>query len=199
MPGADGARGGPLDKTAYGYASYVLLALVFAGSVYAALQADWIEALALFALVAGGLAFIAVRDRLPSLFTLLFVLAGLINALGYVLGLWRSPLWFDELVHIYTAFTVTAAMGWLLFKHKQWHAKERPLHFVAFVTALGIAIGFAWEGFELAIGIIGTTRDTIIDLICDSVGAVAASLFCVWAANRLADEGPAFTRGRRAL
>lgn len=157
------------------------------------------EAIGLFALVAGALAFIAARDHLPTLFTLLFVLAGLINALGYVLELWRTPHWFDEFVHVYTPFTVTASIGWLLFNRKQWHAKERPLHFILFVTGLGLAIGVAWELFELAIGIIGTTRDTIVDLLCDTVGAIAAGIFCVWAANRLSEQDRVLTPDRRGL
>lgn len=174
---------GPLDHRAFAAASYVVLAIVFATSIYIAARGQLLEALVLLALVAGGIVFIAVRDRLPSIFTLLFVLAGLFNALGFVLELWRTPIWFDEFVHVYAPFSVTAGLGWLLFYRSAWKPRQRPLRFLAYVAGLGIAIGVGWELFELAIGIIGSTRDTVIDLLCDSAGAIAAGVFCVWAAN----------------
>jgi hypothetical protein len=79
---------------------------------------------------------------------------------------------FDEAVHLYTSFAVVAGIGRLAVGRRllqgqlsRWWA----------LLVVGIGLGLAWEVFEWAIGIIGSRRDTIIDLLMDTAGAAVAS------------------------
>ncbi|HEV2080160.1 MAG TPA: hypothetical protein VGR19_09755 [Allosphingosinicella sp.] len=142
------------------------------------------EAGALVVVAAGGAAFIYIDPRLPSVFSLLFLLAGTVNAAGYIYTLWKQPYVFDEGVHAFTTFTVCAAIGWWYLRSRS--SLPRPLRIVAVVAAIGLVLGIAWELFEWAIGIVGDWGDTLLDLAMDMVGAVAAGLFCVWAGRAAA-------------
>lgn len=173
-----------LNSRAFSALSYALLAITALGAVYMATAGRWISAAGLVGFVALAVAFLLQRDRLPAIFSSLFVLAGLINAAGYAFNLWHNPVWFDELVHFYTSFTVVAAIGWLMFSRTGANAAGHSLRFVASVTGIGIVLGILWEVFEWAIGIIGTSADTVIDLVMDTLGAAAAGLFCASAAAR---------------
>ncbi len=103
----------------------------------------------------------------------LLAIAGLINTAGYLFNLWHDKTIFDEAVHMFTTFAGIAAIGflghragWLPSGARRWFA----------MLALGLVLGIAWEFFELAIGIIGSPRDTIIDLAMDVLGAFAAAV-----------------------
>lgn len=102
----------------------------------------------------------------------LLAVAALINAAGYLLGLWHDETLFDELVHFYTSFAGIAAIGRLALA-KEWlpRAASRPLA----LLAIGLALGIAWEAFEYAIGIIGSRHDTLMDLAMDGAGALLAT------------------------
>ena len=42
-----------------------------------------------------------------------------------------------------------------------------------------LAMGLLWEGFEWVIGIIGSPRDTAVDLAMDVLGGLLAAAFCI--------------------
>ena len=173
-----------LNSRTFSVLSYTVMLGTVIAAGYLLLQSRWVAAAVLGGFVALAAIFIAQRDKLPSIFTLLFVLAGLINAAGYLFNLFKTPVWFDETVHFYTSFTIVAAIGWLLFSATSMSAAGHPWRFPAKVTGLGIVLGILWEIFEWIIGIIGSPSDTLTDLLMDTLGAVAAGLFCVWAAHR---------------
>ena len=178
------SHGYMLDSRGFRLASMIILALIAVAAVYLSASGQWYDAAALGGLAALGSAFLAWNERLPSLFSLLFVLAGLINAVGYVFNLWKSPLWFDETVHAYTSFTMMAAIGWMLFARSGLNAAGRSGRFTLAIAGLGLVVGVLWEIFEWIIGIIGSPVDTAVDLVMDTFGAIAAGLFCAWAAKR---------------
>lgn len=171
----------PLGSRSYRHLSWLLLAGVVAGAGWSALAGRGYDAAALGGLAILGGLFMR-QHELPGLFTLLFLIAGLVNAAGYAFDLWRDPAWFDEAVHFYTSFAVIAGLGWLALARTQLFGRT-PI-FVAAVASSGLVLGFLWELFEWSIGIIGTRRDTIIDLLMDALGAIAAGLFCAWAAGK---------------
>ena len=106
----------------------------------------------------------------------LLVVAALLNAAGYALNLWREATIFDEVVHFFTTFVVTAAIGRLVVATRSVPNLTR---LGVLMIASALFLGIAWEGFEWLIGIIGATRDTVMDLIMDMVGAVFAALLIV--------------------
>lgn len=173
-----------LDRPSFRWASQLALLIAAVAAIYFLFQSRWYDAAALGAVAVVGFIFIAAKDRLPSLFTLLFVIAALINALGYVLTLWHERTPFDEIVHAFTSFTVCAAAGWLLLSRTRLVSGDENVKLVLAVAAIGLVIGVLWEIFEWIIGIIGGPTDTIMDLVMDMIGAVAAGLFCAWAAGR---------------
>ena len=58
-----------LDRPAYRTVSQIALAISAFGAAYLAFAGRWLEAAAVTGVVALGAAFIAARDRLPTLFT----------------------------------------------------------------------------------------------------------------------------------
>lgn len=77
---------------------------------------------------------------------------------------------FDEVVHGFAFFAGMSAAGWFVLQ-------QRPgmtgLFWKAALAAL--VAGLAWEAFEWMIGIMGDTRDTLIDLLMDMIGALSAA------------------------
>lgn len=175
---------GIFDHPFFRWVSVIALAGAAAGALYLGVHQRWSDSAALAAVAVLGAVFIAARDRLPTLFTFLFVAAGLVNALGYVLTLWHERTAFDEAVHAFTSFTLAAAAGWILAGSTSLLDQGGRPRLVAAVAATGVMLGLLWEGFEWIIGIIGGPRDTIMDLVMDAAGSLAAGLFCAWVAAR---------------
>lgn len=117
------------------------------------------------------------------MFGLLLALAALVNAAGYVLTLWHQDSAFDEATHFFTSFAVVAAIGWWLAGSTGLGSRRGSL-FLS-LLAIGLALGFLWEMFEWAAGIVGSLRDTLIDLAMDSAGSAAAGALSVWIAGKL--------------
>ena len=173
-----------LDHPSFRWMSAAALVAAAGGGLYLAWHERWMEAGALGAVAVLGAIFMAARDRLPAIFTFLFVAAGLVNALGYILSLWHEATLFDEAVHAFTSFTLSAAAGWLLVGSTGLLDRGESLRIVFAVAGTGLILGLMWEAFEWAIGIIGGPRDTVMDLVMDLSGAVAAGLFCALVARR---------------
>ena len=167
------------DSNTWRTAGVILTALALAGAAYLATQSRWGDAAVTAGFVVTAILFAIWRDRLPSLFTFLFTLVAAINAAGYVFNLFSSPVWFDEFAHVITPFAIVAALGWLLIRRGDGYPASSPTGYIARIVLLGIAIGLAWECFEWLVGIIGSTHDTLVDLVMDSLGSLLAALFCL--------------------
>ena len=110
------------------------------------------------------------------------VIAILVNIAGYLWDLYQQFWWFDEVLHAYTTFALTLPLALLLYGVVLSGAKDRPILFILTVACLGVTIGAIWEIAEWAYdqmvpenAILGKT-DTVIDLIMDLAGALAAGL-----------------------
>lgn len=171
------------DHNGWRYAGFVLAAIALIAAVYLALQGRWVDTGVMAGFVAAAVVFAMWRDRLPSLFTFLFALAATINAAGYVFNLFATPFWFDEFVHVITPFAIVAALAWLLIKRDDAYPVKNSGGYLIKIVLVGVLVGLLWEGFEWLVGIIGTSRDTLIDLAMDMIGSVLAALFCLAAAR----------------
>ena len=178
-----------LDSTAFRVAAWLGIALLVAASAYLAVSGNWDGSLTMAGFAVGSIIAVLSRSRLPSSFSLLFVLASLTNAAGWVWNLFRNRkvIWYDEVVHGFTMCTIGLALGfWIHYaRTKPERARARRAHpgapFVATVTVAALLIGGAWELIEWAFNIIGSTWDTFMDLLMDTAGGLIAGALAVWA------------------
>lgn len=114
---------------------------------------------------------------------ILLVIAVAANAAGYFLNWFGQIAWYDDVVHGYTIFALSLVLALYLYGTVLVGAAEHAFLFVLMVLAVGLAIGGLWEVAEWAYdqwmapgnAIMGK-RDTILDLIWDSIGALAAGV-----------------------
>ena len=120
----------------------------------------------------------------------LLAIAVAANIAGYVFNLYDRFRWFDEAIHGYTTMAITLVLALLLAGGVLVGARDHRLLFVLVAASLGLAIGALWEVAEWAYdqvvagNVIKGKRDTIIDLILDSFGAIVAGAL----ARRMVDE-----------
>ncbi|MBW4504594.1 MAG: hypothetical protein KME57_34875 [Scytonema hyalinum WJT4-NPBG1] len=155
--------------------------------VVAAFQGNWQNALSLTFFLIISFAFVIRDDKLPALFDFLFVLAALLNALGWVWGLFYLPGSYDEIVHAFTIFAIALALSFLVYGSMLNIFRNHKILYLLTIASFGIAIGALWEVTEWSAGkilsteVIGSLDDTIIDLVMDSLGAGLAALTSLWA------------------
>lgn len=160
----------------WGCALILLLAVGLIGNAIVA--GLWAEALAWT--VIGGIAGTAIllRERFPILLGFLIALAALADTAGYAFTLWKADTLFDEAIHGFTSFAGMAAIGWALSRSETGRQWSRGA-LVAVIVGIGLALGLLWEGFEWVADMIGSPRDTLIDLAADTIGAALAGLLVV--------------------
>jgi len=170
----------------YRVIAWVGQALLAIFVIAAAVQGKWSNALGLAFFFVVSFVFVIRDDKLPTLFDSLFVLAALLNATGWVWGLFGMPGPYDEIVHGYTTFAITLALSFLVYSSMLNIFRNHTLLYLVTITSFGIAIGALWEVAEWSAGKILSTEviesldDTIIDLIMDSLGAGLAALISLW-------------------
>lgn len=161
----------------YRQLAWVGVVLLAGAIVVALLQAKFIGALTLVGFLVAAIGFILLDDQLPNLFDLLFVLAALLNAGGWVWDLFHLPGPYDEITHAYTTFALTLALSFLVYGALLTSFYDHRLVFVLAIASFGISIGAIWEVTEWLIGVIDNLQDTLMDLVMDSIGALLAALF----------------------
>jgi hypothetical protein len=142
---------------------------------------DGLWSIGIFLVLSG--AFLVMKEHVPSLLSLLVVIAALMNAGGWAWEWFDDCIWFDETIHTFSAFAVVAAIMY------RWWARdvvERKAlgGFVLAAAGIGISLGIAWEIFEASFLDL-TVGDTISDLLCDVIGAAVGGAFAYWAAGRM--------------
>lgn len=171
----------------YRLAAWLGQALLTIAVIAAAVQGNWWNAVALGCFLIASLVFVIRDDRLPTLFDFLFVLAALLNAAGWVWGLFGMPGPYDEIVHAFTTFAITLAVSFLVYQRMLTIFRQHTILYLLTIASFGIAIGALWEIVEWSAGkvlpteVIESLDDTIIDLIMDTLGAIGAALVSLWA------------------
>lgn len=171
----------------YRIAAWIGQALLAIAVILALSQGKWENALALALFLVVSFIFVLRDDRLPTLFDFLFVLAALLNAGGWVWGLFYPPGPYDEITHAFTVFAFTLAFSFLVYRSMLEVFREHKFLYLLTITSFGIAIGALWEVAEwlagkiLAMEVIESLDDTITDLIMDSLGASLAAVVSLWA------------------
>ena len=138
-------------------------------------RVGWQAGLTLLFFLVASFVFVWKDRELPTLFDLLFVIAALLNAGGWI-GLFYQPGPYDEIVHAYTTFSVTLAVSFLVYQPMLTLFNSHRKLYILTIISFGLAIGALWEIFEWVTATINSLDDTIVDLIMDLIGAIAASL-----------------------
>ena len=138
-------------------------------------RAGWQAGIILLGFLVASFIFVLKERQLPTLFDLLFVIAALLNAGGWI-GLFYQPGPYDEITHAFTTFSITLALSFLVYQPMLPLFRSHRWLYILTIISFGIAIGALWEVFEWVTATINSLDDTIVDLIMDAIGAVAASL-----------------------
>lgn len=101
------------------------------------------------------------------------------NVAGYAFDLYATFWWFDRVLH---AATILALTFWLAVMFLGDGIRQgRTVLFIVLIASAGVAIGALWEVAEwvfdrFASGdVIKGKDDTVIDIVMDTLGAVAAA------------------------
>lgn len=182
----------PIDARGYQIAGWVGVVFLLVATAAAGMTERWWGLAGLALVSVAAVVFLLLRSRLPSLFSLLFVVAGILNGLGWVFNMWQRVPYFDPFTHAFTSFGVTLAIGYLVYGSVTLHVRRYATFLFALnVAALGVSLGAGWEIFEWSIGVPQTYQSVAIDLIADLIGAAAAAALAVYAFTRVGTErGP---------
>lgn len=174
-----------LDNRAYTTAAWAGIVLLTVALAVVALRGSWLGALLLTAFLIASITFVLLEDRLPAVFNLLFVIAALLNAAGWVWEFYGRIPGYDEIAHFFTAFAVTLALGYPVLRTLiSAGAGGRQTFFFLVVASFGVTLGAFWEIFEWAVGI--PEVNPVVDITMNSLGAITAST--AWVLRRMPDE-----------
>ncbi|BAU63761.1 hypothetical protein STA3757_11280 [Stanieria sp. NIES-3757] len=143
-------------------------------------QVGWQAAIILLIFLIASFLFVLKDRQLPTLFDFLFVIAALLNAGGWI-GLFYQPGPYDEITHAFTTFSITLALSFIVYHSMLTVFRSHRRLYILTIISFGIAIGALWEVFEWVTATINSLDDTIVDLIMDTIGAIAASLLSLLA------------------
>lgn len=169
-----------LNSDIYRIGAWIGVVLLGGAAVMTALRGRWQGAALLAVFLIGSIVFLKWRSRLPDIFSLLFVLAAILNAAGWVFDLWDRIAFYDPFTHAYTSFSITLALGFALYYSVLVQFEEHSWLFVLSVAALGVSLGSLWEIVEWLLDVEQTYTTLVTDLIMNSLGAVSAGLLMAW-------------------
>ena len=131
---------------------------------------------ALIVAVCVGLSFAHLlrSDRRPAFFDVLFAIAAIAGAVGFVFGLFDEIIPYDEITHAFTTFCVSLTFYFLF--NGGAVPERRTIALGTSVFTLGVTVGAYWEIFEWFFVGHYSMADTISVLLVDSAGALAAAL-----------------------
>jgi hypothetical protein len=153
---------------------FTLRVALFVLLVALLVMGDMTAALIVAVFLALSFAHLLRSERRPAVFDVVFALAALAGALGYVFDLFGEIVPYDELTHAFTTFSVSLAFYFLFYGGAV--PERRAVALGSSVFTLGVTVGAYWEIFEWFFVGKYTMADTISDLLVDSVGALAAAL-----------------------
>lgn len=127
-----------------------------------------------------SLAFMLMKDRIPSLMSFLIVCAALLNAGGWAWNWFDQFLWYDEFIHTFTPFALVSALMYRLWTGGLINDAPGSGSFILKAAVIGLGLGIAWEIAEMLFLNLHFT-DTLVDLVLDTIGAALGGWFAGWA------------------
>jgi hypothetical protein len=168
-----------VNSRAWRVLAWAGIVLQAAALVFVLSSQQWGGAWILAGFLALSVVFMLMQDRLPSLLSLLVVLAALHNAGGWAWEWYKQLAGFDEFAHAFSAFAVVSACSYVAWTRGWVNAAPGSGKFVLLATAAGFGLGVAWEIFESTFLSLAPV-DTVVDLVLDTIGAAIAGAFAGW-------------------
>lgn len=176
-----------INWNGYRFAAWIGQTLLAIATLASLWQGNWYHTIALALFLVATIAFVVKEDRLPMLFDLLFVLAAILNAGGWVWNWFGAPGPYDEIGHGFTMFAISLALSFGVYRPLLPVFRHHRLLYLVTIASFGIAIGGLWEICEWSAGkilstqVIGSVDDTVIDLMMDTIGSILAAIVSLWA------------------
>jgi hypothetical protein len=173
------------------YLSWGGIVAIGAAAALVLARGEGLRALVLGAFLAISAALVASRRFLPLPFSLLFVLACLLGAAGYVWPALNDLRFYDNLAHLLMTFALAPALGLLLYRPMLDGFARHGLLFATLVASIGLAVGALWEVFEYATGVADPPllAAAMHDLCSDTVGAALGGGLAAWYVRGRYGEG----------
>jgi hypothetical protein len=158
------------------------VALIGAAAALVLARGESLHALVLSAFLAISATFVAAHRFLPLPFGLLFVLACVLGAVGYVWSPLNDLRFYDNLAHLLMTFALAPVVGLLLYRPMLNGFARHGFLLGTSVAGIGLAVGALWEVFEYATGMADppVLAAAMHDLCSDAVGAVLGGGLTAW-------------------
>ncbi len=123
------------------------------------------------------------RQKLFKEFFFLSAIVGSLNLWALQSDLYWKYNWFDSMMHFLGGALVGSFFLWVYFFSGFFAPEKRNFRHFILIALLGVAlVGFSWEIYELVLGEAKLQKDqylfdTTLDLIMDTLGALAICLF----------------------
>ena len=173
-----------MNAQGFRIAAWIGLIPLVGAMIYLGMLQKWTDLLVLSIYLLLALVFLFSRERLPTIFSLLFVVAALLNGFGFALDFWHLVPYYDWVAHAYTSFAITLAVGFLAYSSVRVQFAAHSWLFAIAVGSLGLALGALWEIFEWLMSIPQTYTAVAIDLIMDTLGVLVAAILAMWIVKR---------------
>ena len=136
----------------YRFAAWIGQTLLAIATIAAVSPGNWSNAIGLALFLAAAIAFMVKDDRLPTLFDLLFSIAAVLNAGGWVWNWFEVIEHYDEIVHGFTIFALTLALSFVVYRPLMPIFRRHTLLYLVSIASFGVAIGGLWEICEWSAG-----------------------------------------------
>ena len=110
-----------------------------------------------------------------------FILSILIAVFHYIAlqyFLYWTVDWFDILMHFLGGFLISIFVIFILYSYSDFeNLKKHKIFLFVLITGLTLAVGLGWELWEVFVGLTNTLKDlndTILDIVMDMIGSLAA-------------------------
>lgn len=116
----------------------------------------------------------------------MLALSAVIDLLGFAFGLFYAGIFYDNLAHFLTTFSLVALAGELYFRRELVSRRGVPHLTVRRALAAGAALGFAggvaWEGFEalLDLAFPGLIYNPPVDSVVDTIFGTLGGAVALW-------------------
>lgn len=129
--------------------------------------------------------------KISSLTLAALIVSAAIDLTGFAFGLFYAGIFYDNLAHFMTTFSLVALAAELYLRHEMNHRGVRRYftarRALAVGAAAGLLAGMSWEGFEAILNLAfpETIYNPPVDSVVDTAFGVAGGALALWRTSAL--------------